>query len=388
MKIVGFLVFLSIILGIHFVTNFYIYTRGVQALESLPQYRNYFRVFILFMSFTYIIGRVLERFWISPVSDIFHWAGAFWFAFMLYLFILLMSIDLVRLGNVFFNFLPDVGSIAYNALKIKSFIGVGLVSIIVVLAGFINAWNPKITELNISINKSGGELSQLRIVAATDIHLGTIIAKRKSTKLVKKINQLNPDIILFAGDILDEDVKPVIRQDLGSYLKELSAPLGIFASTGNHEYIGGFERSVAYLRDHGITMLEDSVILLNSSIYIAGRKDRDSQRFNGLGRVEVKDLLAHVDKSKPILLLDHQPYNLNAAMNEGVDFQLSGHTHHGQLWPFGYITDAIFELSHGYLLKGNTHFYVSTGYGTWGPPVRLGNRPEILVFNLVFTGQK
>lgn len=94
--------------------------------------------------------------------------------------------------------------------------------------------------------------------------------------------------------------------------------------------------------------------------------------------------MTEVDHHYPIILLDHQPFNLEGAVEQGVDLQLSGHTHHGQLWPFNYITTAMYQISTGYKLIGNTHFYVSAGFGTWGPPVRLGNRPEIVQIKLTF----
>ena len=93
-----------------------------------------------------------------------------------------------------------------------------------------------------------------------------------------------------------------------------------------------------------------------------------------------------IDKERPIILMDHQPYNLEEASSNQVDLQISGHTHNGQLWPFNYLTDAIYEISRGYKKKGNTHIYVSSGVGTWGPPVRTGNRPEIVNIRLNFTG--
>ncbi|MBI9063417.1 MAG: metallophosphoesterase, partial [Marinilabiliaceae bacterium] len=96
------------------------------------------------------------------------------------------------------------------------------------------------------------------------------------------------------------------------------------------------------------------------------------------------ELLKDTDHQLPIILLDHQPFNLDEAASAAVDLQISGHTHHGQLWPFGYLTEKIFEVSRGYKQKGNTHFMVSTGFGTWGPPVRTGNRPEILEITLHF----
>jgi predicted MPP superfamily phosphohydrolase len=156
--------------------------------------------------------------------------------------------------------------------------------------------------------------------------------------------------------------------------------------TGNHEYIGGVEQAVAYLREHGVTVLRDSCVTLPSGVIIAGREDRSSSSFAGKKRKDLSEILDGADTSKPVILMDHQPFHLEEAEHAGVDFQLSGHTHHGQLWPLNYITNAIYEISWGYLRKGATQYYVSCGAGTWGPPVRLGNRPEILHFRIIPDG--
>lgn len=383
MKNYSFLIFLGIILSIHFLVNYYIYHRGVQWLETIPSLKTAFRILMIVLVISYPAGRFLERIWYSPISNTLHWIGAFWFAGMLYFTLLIFATDVIRALNLLTHFLPETGSEAYFKLKFYTGIGITSVGTLIILGGFLNAWHPKISQHNININKHVTGQKQVKIVAASDIHLGTIIGPRKTNKLVETINSLNPDIILFAGDVVDEDVGPVIRQNLGESLKKLNAPLGVFAATGNHEYIGGAERSVKYLEEHGITVLRDTSLLINEQFYIIGREDKDKNRASG-ARMEVADLLMSIDKSKPLIILDHQPYNLDKAQNSGVDLQISGHTHHGQLWPFGYVTNHLFELSRGYLKKGNSHFIVSTGFGTWGPPVRTGNRPEILEINLSF----
>jgi predicted MPP superfamily phosphohydrolase len=176
----------------------------------------------------------------------------------------------------------------------------------------------------------------------------------------------------------------VIRGDLGASLEQLSAPLGVYGITGNHEYIGGAEEAVRYLEEHGIKMIRDSIIMIQDELYIVGREDRDRPRFGGQGRKSVQHLMKQVDLKKPVILLDHQPFELDEKEQAGADLTLSGHTHHGQIWPLNYITNAIYEVSWGYKKKGNMHVYVSSGAGGWGPPVRLGNRPEIVLLNLTF----
>nr|WP_319399668.1 metallophosphoesterase [uncultured Carboxylicivirga sp.] len=383
MKAAGFILFISIILGVHFLVNFYIYTRGVQWLSNTPALKNAFRITILILFISYPAGRFLEKIWYAPPSTTLHWIGAFWFAGMLYFTLSLLSVDIIRIINYFFHFLPEKGTEAYQKLKFVTGTLITAGVLLTMLIGFLNAWHPKINQRTITIHKNAGNIKSLKIVAASDIHLGTIIGPRKTNKLVETVNNLHPDIILFAGDVVDEDIQPVIKQNLGESLKKLKAPYGVYASTGNHEYIGGVERAVEYLNTHGITVLRDSCLTINSSFVIAAREDKDKNR-TPKHRKSIEELLYNIDQSKPIIMLDHQPYHLDEAQKAGVDLQISGHTHHGQLWPFGYITEKIFEVSRGYKQKGDSHFIVSTGFGTWGPPIRTGNRPEILEITLNF----
>ncbi|MGB6648562.1 MAG: metallophosphoesterase, partial [Bacteroidota bacterium] len=181
-----------------------------------------------------------------------------------------------------------------------------------------------------------------------------------------------------------EDLGPVIRGNLGESLRLLKARYGVLAVTGNHEYIGGAREACAYLEDHGVRVLRDSSVRLPNGVTIVGREDRSMEQFAGRRRTPLSALMAEVDTLSPVILMDHQPFGLEEAANAGVDLQLSGHTHHGQLWPFNFITRAVYEVSWGYVKKGNTHVYVSSGVGTWGPPVRTGNRPEIVSIRLEF----
>ncbi|MBN2743847.1 MAG: metallophosphoesterase [Marinilabiliaceae bacterium] len=378
------IIFFLIVLGIHLLVNLYIYIRGNRALKSTPRLRITFRWLMLFLTLSYPLGRYLEKVWIGPVSDVLHWSGALWFAGMLYAVMLLLGIDMVRMLNAVFHFLPATKTPPRIKLNLRTFYVVSILVIVIVTTGFLNAWHPRITRLTLDIPKQAGTRDSLRIVAATDIHMGTIIAKRKSSKLIKSINNQHPDIILFAGDLLDEDVQPVIRQDLGRCLQQLRAPLGVWAVTGNHEYIGGIDRTTEYLSKNGIALLRDTSMLIDNSFYLIGREDKDRNRFAGEPRKTVDELVQRLDTTKPLILLDHQPFELDEKAKAGIDLQISGHTHHGQLWPFGYLTDKIFEVSHGYKLKDQLHVYVSTGFGTWGPPVRVGNRPEIVVMDIRF----
>ena len=383
MKSYMFLIFFSIVLIIYSSLNYYVFIHGLQAIPAGHPYRSPYKWVFLVLSSSYVIGRILERVWLSPVSDVFTWIGSFWLAAFLYFLLFSIVIDLVRIGHLV---IPYPAFIMKDYATSKLFLLAGIIGVvaIVLIAGHLNAISPRIRRLDLAVHKDAGKLRNLHIVMVSDIHMGTVIGPRRLSAIVKKVNALSPDIILIAGDAVDEDLAPVIRHNLGANLENFNAPFGVYAITGNHEYIGGAEAATAYLSKHGITLLRDSVVLINESFYLAGREDRDKERFSGKKRLTVDALLKDLDHRKPIILLDHQPFKLEDAEKAGADLQLSGHTHHGQLWPLNYITNAIYEVSWGYLRKGKTHFYVSSGIGSWGPPVRTGNRPEIVDIHLTF----
>jgi len=334
MRSVQFLIFFSIVLLIYSLVNYYIFIRGMQSLPAGMGFKKWYPWIFLLLSASYIISRFMERVWISPVSNVFTFVGSFWLALMVYLLMAVLVVDLLRLV---LYFLPQPAILTNNYVDFKKYLFMAVVGItgIVVLAGHVNALNPRIKRIDIRIDKKAGQMKTLHIAAASDIHMGTLVGARRTAKLVRMLNERNADLILLAGDIVDEDLAPVIHNDLGQSLLKLKAKLGVFAITGNHEYIGGAEAAVKYLEDHGIQMLRDTSVKINESFYLAGRNDRDSKRFSAKERKGLDKILEGIDLSFPVIMMDHQPFNLQQVADAGIDFQLSGHTHHGQLWPFG-----------------------------------------------------
>jgi predicted MPP superfamily phosphohydrolase len=203
---------------------------------------------------------------------------------------------------------------------------------------------------------------------------------------VDLINRQDPDVILLGGDIFDEDLGPVIRNNLGDLLKDLKARNGVIAILGNHEFYGNAAEAQRYLENHNIRVLRDSVVVLPEGITIVGREDITSQQMFRKKRKSLTELLSGVDTLKPVIVMDHQPFKLREVSNHPVDLQLSGHTHDGQIWPFNYIVNAMYEIGNGFGKINQTQFYVSPGVGTWGPPIRTTCRPEVIVLEI--TGSK
>ncbi|TVQ86433.1 MAG: metallophosphoesterase [Bacteroidetes bacterium] len=380
----AFLIFYTIVLLVYASINYYIYVRGMQALPTGGVLKSIFPWVFWLLVLTYVAGRTLERIYLSHASDILVWTGSFWLAGMLYFTLAVVLFDLIRLANTIIPFYPSFITENYDKVKLYIFSGVTVLVAGVIFAGHINTLHPRITHLDLHIPKQANGMKELNAVLMSDIHLGTLIGNGHFEKIVKQVEKLNPDIILLAGDVLDEDLEPVLRQNIGQTLKRLQAPLGVYGVMGNHEYIGGAEPAYNYLVSHGLKIIRDSVVKINDSFYLIGREDRDKPRFAGRERKSLEEVVDKADSSYPLILIDHQPYYLEKAASLGIDLQLSGHTHHGQLWPLNYITSAIYTISYGYGKIGNMHAYVSNGVGTWGPPVRVGNRPEIVNLKITF----
>ncbi len=384
MKTLPFVLFFGVFFTVYGLLNYYIFIRGWQAIPQISSLRTAYVALFLLLALAFIGGRFLERAWLSPLSETLVWLGSFWLAAMLYFILGILLLDLIRLIDHFVPILPDFVTADYQRTKELTAAVLTLLVVVLLAVGHFNALVPVTRSLSLTIPKKVDGKQELSIATVSDIHLGTVIGRRRFDRIVERINALDPDIILLPGDIVDEDLAPVIRENLGERLRALRSRYGTFAVTGNHEYIGGVEEAVAYLREHGVTVLRDEVHVLPDGITVVGREDRSLMQMAHGKRKSLQELLTGIDMSRPVILMDHQPLHLEEAEQSGVDLQLSGHTHHGQLWPLNYITSAVYEVSMGYKKKGNTHFYVSGGVGSWGPPVRIGNRPEILHIVLSF----
>ncbi len=378
-----FIIFFSVVIILYGLINTYIYLRGLQAIPHFSTLRQWFTIVFWFLALSYFAARLLERVAQSWLTDGLVWIGSYWLGAMAYFVIILLTIDILRLANYLVPFFPAIITQNYqNAKRICAFAVAGIV-LLIIIGARLNQMSPRIKTLELTIHKNS-PLKELNIAMISDVHLGTIVCNSHFMRIVEKINSLNPDIVLFAGDLVDEDIEPVIRQNLGETLRQIKSKYGIYGITGNHEYIGGVDAACKYLTEHGVLMIRDSVVKIADSFTLVGREDISARQFGSHQRKPLAVLMQTVDKKLPIILLDHQPLHLDESVEQGADLQLSGHTHNGQLWPFNYIADAVYEVSWGYKKKGNTHIYVSCGVGTWGPPMCTGSRPEVVNVKLKF----
>jgi hypothetical protein len=364
--------------------NFYVFLRGWQVVSAYPVLKSFYAVLFVIIAYGYVLAKVLYKYLHPLAYDILLGVGAIWFAFLAYFILSLLLIDIVRLFNGWFHFFPSIITNNYETAKrFTAIIVIALVGLIVFL-GNLNKRNIEIRTLEISIPKGNSKLDELNIVMASDIHLSPIDGERLLVKIVDKMNSLNPDIILLAGDIVDDKAKVLDERGIGESFRKLKSKYGVYSINGNHEFINGVDSCVRYAEKFGIKFLRDGYELIDSSFYVIGREDSSMPQFTGKQRKSLEEIVKNIPANYPKILLDHTPFKLEQAQQNKIDLQLSGHTHHGQIWPANIVTSMIYEISWGYKKKENVHYYVSSGAGTWGPPVRTGSSSEIVNIKVKF----
>lgn len=259
--------------------------------------------------------------------------------------------------------------------------GVTSAVLVVLLAGvftygYFNYMDKRRHAIDLPTTKTAA--TGMKMVLMSDLHLGYHNGRRELARWVDMVNAERPDVVLLAGDILDGSLRPVVEEGMASELRRIKAP--VYAVFGNHEYYAGVDGAADFYRKAGITLLRDSIVTLGNVVFV-GRDDRSNRH-----RKSLSALMRGVDKTKYMVLLDHQPYHLEKAERAGVDFQFSGHTHRGQLWPVSLITDAVYECSYGPWRRGHTQYYVSSGMGIWGGKFRIGTCSEYVVATICRTG--
>lgn len=371
MKLIFFLTVFSIIL----LVSSYVTIRGWQALSAYNYLRtgyligNILLFIILFSNFT--LRNVIP----DDIAKVVTFVGFSYIIIIVYLLLSFLVTDLVRLANYFFHFAPA----GMHAFRLVAF-GVSVVAIgIAMIVGNYKFNTPVIVSHTLqSAKPSQGK--KLRIVAASDLHLGVSINKSNLQQFVKLINAQKPDIVLLAGDIADHSTEPIIRQNMAEEFRAIQSTYGVFAISGNHEYFGeDYYALENYLKTAGVTYLRDSAVLVDNSFYVIGRDDKINP-----SRKKLAEITQGIDKNKTLILMDHQPFGLDEAANNQIDLQVSGHTHNGQFFPGNLIVKNMYEMGHGYHKKGNTHYYVSSGLGIWGPQYRIGTQSEIVTIELEY----
>ena len=322
-------------------------------------------IIVLLLCFSLLFFSIMRKFDTMPlpVSQAMYEIGTSSIMILLYLVMIFLVLDLGRLVHI----VPK--SLLYHNCQMS--LGIFVFIFAIFLYGNIHYKNKVRVPLELKSSKPLAK--DYRIVMLSDLHVGYHNTRKELARWVDMINAENPDYILIAGDIIDGSMRPLLEERMVEEFHRMKAP--VYACLGNHEYYAGNPEAQQFFKDAGIRLLIDSVAQIDSCITIIGRDDRTNMR-----RKQLKDY--SVDKNSYTIVLDHQPYNLDRAEAAGIDFQLSGHTHRGQVWPISWITDRIYECSWGSHHRGNTQYYVSSGIGIWGGKFRIGTQSEYIVAEL------
>ncbi len=318
---------------------------------------------LFFLSVSFFISSLLSHLWDNAFTRGFYIFSGFWLGLFTYLII---SSGLIWFFIWIFN-LTDASVQVWSGIFF-------IISLAYIIYGTWNAFNPRIKNVEVKIKNLPSNWRGKKIVQLSDIHLGHVYRENFMEKVVRETNALQPDIVVITGDLFDGMDGNL--HDFVAPLNDLQAPRGIYFITGNHETYLGVEKSSELLRQTKVRILDDEV------------RNIDGLQLIGISypeRGESKDVaqtvrsLKDFDPEKPSVLLYHSPVNISEIEKTGVNLELCGHTHKGQIVPFGFVTKAVYRgYDYGLHTNGNFSVYTTTGVGTWGPPARTGNSPEIV----------
>ena len=382
------LIFLGIISGITLGTHYYLWARLIRDPMWPSPWRQVATIALVLLALSIpasmMAWRTLPRNVAIPVS----WVGYVWMGSMFLLLVLLWGGELARWSWVKYASFASVNSGRREFLAQLLAGGAGAFGVALSGWGVWSAIRPvEVKRVAIRLEKLPQSLNGLRLVQLTDMHVGLTIGADFVQDVVRKVNALEPDIVAITGDLIDGSV-----EDLGhaiAPLGEIRAKLGTYFVTGNHEYYSGADPWLSFLRGIGIRVLRNEHVELvkdGEAIHLAGVDDWTAHQFGNGHGADMARAMQGRDSTKPVVLLAHQPVHFDEARAHGVDLQISGHTHGGQIFPFGFLTRLAQPFLSGLHARGDSQIYVSSGTGYWGPPMRIAAPAEITLIELGATG--
>jgi len=378
------LIFFGVIVGLTLGTHYYLWARLIRDPMWPSPWRQLATVALIVLAISIpasmLAWRTLPRNVAIPVS----WVGYVWMGSMFLLLVLLWGGELARWSWVKYASFASVDGGRREFLAQLLAGGVGAFGLALSGWGVWSAIRPvEVKRVPIRLKKLPESLNGLRIVQLTDMHVGLTIGRDFVDDVVRKVNALEPDIVAITGDLIDGSV-----EELGhavAPLAEIRAKLGTYFVTGNHEYYSGADSWLTFLREMGIRVLRNEHVELTKdgeAFHVAGVDDWTAHQFGNGHGANMARAMEGRDSSKPVVLLAHQPVQFDEAQAHGVDLQISGHTHGGQIFPFGVLTRMVQPFVSGLHRRGDSQIYVSSGTGYWGPPMRIAAPAEITLIEL------
>ncbi len=373
-----FVVFISIVLAIYMLMNIVAFKWFRFMFHFSEKTTLIFTFVFCLIAFSQPIGQFLMSVRPGKVAATIMQIGHIWLG-MLFYFTLLGIIT----GALYFFARIVITNHHASAERLHSgFPITGSIILLIMMAfigvGFLKAWRPVIRHVNISVPTQNK--NTLTIVQLSDLHLDELRSVKWWESIVDRTLALTPDIIVLTGDNIDEN--PIRLERFKPGLKRLSARYGVFAITGNHEFFTDTAQMAVMLEECGIKLLRNQVHTIPEIACIVGIDDPTGISIANQSKPNFSDLEETIPPDIPVIVLSHQPVYLQEVAKMGAHIQLSGHTHNGQLWPFGYFTRLMFPYNNGYYDINGLHLYVSSGTGVWGPPFRIGTDSEIVKLHI------
>lgn len=359
----------------------------------------------MFLVYAFLACSIVIAFFLphSEMQRFLKLVSNYWLGILLYILLTVVVADLMRLvlKRLEFPHKDKLFSRGGHAV-------VGTICLCVIcafsLVGIYTAHHTVVTRQDFTIEKDGGNLEALHIVLIADLHLGYSIGNDHMQQMVKKINALDPDLVLVAGDVFDNEYEAVKNPDqVAKTLSGIHAKYGVYGTYGNHDIeepiLAGFTfggkdqkkqsdpRMDEFLQKAHITLLQEKGVWIDDSVYLYGRPDYERPGRGIKERKTPEEITEHLDKSKPILVLEHEPRQLQELADAGVDAQFCGHTHDGQMFPGNLTIHLLWENACGYIKKDGMHSIVTSGIGVFGPNMRVGTKSEICDLHVKFTSE-
>ena len=322
---------------------------------------------------------------LKPFEGMMQWyisvVGTAWMGMLVYFLLFFLLSDLVVLIAWLFHILP---ASAMAKLRLAAGICATALALSVSAYGVYNAQRIHTVEYDIQLSDS--PVSELTVALISDVHLGAVGSESRLEKIVAEVNALEPDLVCIAGDLFDTNFGSIVDPEKAiKTLKQISATYGVYACLGNHDAGETFASMEDFLMRAGIHLLKDEYVIIDDRLILVGRLDPSP--IGGVGnlqRGELTDILKDADLNLPVVVMDHNPINVDTYRGKG-NLILSGHTHKGQIFPGPLFTNAMYTVDYGYYRSENgTQAIVTSGAGTWGPPMRVGTNCEIVKINLRF----
>lgn len=394
---------LLLIIPVYILVNLYILHRVHKWLTACSRhfhskwfvipYITVYSLLALSLLFAFLLPSGPLQVFVKRVSN--YWLGTF-----LYILMFVIAADIIRL------ILKRVPGKIHNFLFSKPgyvFVGLSLTCVIAAFSiyGSAHAKYIKVKPYEVTIEKPCAGHDELKIVLVADLHLGYSVGRFQMKQMVNKINKQNPDLVLIAGDLFDNEYDAVQQPDkIAQILSQIESTYGTYGVFGNHDVterlLGGFSVTPAesetrdsrfedFARKADIEILDDEVICIDDAFYLVGRMDASKPGDGTKNRKSPEEILSGLDKSKPVIVMEHQPVQMEELAEEGADMQLCGHTHDGQIFPGNLTINLFWENPCGYLEKNGMHSIVTSGVGVWGPAMRVGTDSEICPITVHFT---